>query len=410
MSIEAILFHTKKVTKNLSFRCLLYCVFALTAFFTGSLLEPFVPNEIKDLVTPQGLKGLLTILASSMLAVTTFSLSILVQAYATVATTATPRASKLIMENDTAQNALGTFIGAFLFSVIGLIGISSNYYQENMVVVLFLFTVVMIFLIIIMLLRWIDQLSKLGRIDETIDVLEQALAEAIDTRSNFPALNANILTLPQEDLGKDKCRIYSAKVGHVQHIDLPKLNALAAKLNLKIYITVGPGDFVDSITPMAYIDGDCSEETQQCVVDALSIGNTRTFSQDPRYGLIVLSEIALRALSPSTNDPGTAIQILSSYVKAIKLWDTNTSKNHRSLKNDRASIKFEHVYMYPIQESDLFEDMFAALLPAAMPHKIVTDKIRKSLLSFQQLNNKKITDCANDWLNKLNAHSNSLRH
>ncbi len=53
---------------------------------------------------------------------------------------------------------------------------------------------------------------------------------------------------------------------------------------------------------------------------AFSIGTIRTFDQDPRFGLCVLTEIAERALSPAVNDPGTAIDILGRAVRVLSLW------------------------------------------------------------------------------------------
>jgi uncharacterized membrane protein len=38
---------------------------------------------------------------------------------------------------------------------------------------------------------------------------------------------------------------------------------------------------------------------------AFTLGDMRYFEEDPRFGLITLSEIASRALSPAVNDPGT---------------------------------------------------------------------------------------------------------
>lgn len=46
------------------------------------------------------------------------------------------------------------------------------------------------------------------------------------------------------------------------------------------------------------------------IENTFSILPDRRFDQDPRFGLIVLSEIASRALSPAVNDPGTAIRVL----------------------------------------------------------------------------------------------------
>jgi uncharacterized membrane protein len=54
----------------------------------------------------------------------------------------------------------------------------------------------------------------------------------------------------------------------------------------------------------------------------------RYFHEDPRFGLITLSEIASRALSPAVND-GTAIQIISSHVRLFSLWETGDGKRKR---------------------------------------------------------------------------------
>ena len=50
---------------------------------------------------------------------------------------------------------------------------------------------------------------------------------------------------------------------------------------------------------------------------ALTDAESRTYDQDPRFGLTVLTEIAERALLPAVNDPGTAIDILGRSVRLL---------------------------------------------------------------------------------------------
>jgi uncharacterized membrane protein len=72
----------------------------------------------------------------------------------------------------------------------------------------------------------------------------------------------------------------------------------------------------------------------------------------PRFGLITLSEIASRALSPAVNDPGTAIQIISSHVRLFSLWaETGDGKKGRGKDNDRIAVP-------ELVIGDLFEDAF----------------------------------------------------
>lgn len=54
------------------------------------------------------------------------------------------------------------------------------------------------------------------------------------------------------------------------------------------------------------------------IARAFLIGDERTFDDDPRFGLVVLSEIASRALSPAVNDPGTAIDIIGTFVRLFR--------------------------------------------------------------------------------------------
>ena len=80
-----------------------------------------------------------------------------------------------------------------------------------------------------------------------------------------------------------------------------------------VHLTVRPGTFVDPTTPIAVIEhtDTVPDDVATEVRAAVLIGQQRTFDQDPRYGFIVLGEVARRALSPAVNDPGTAIQVAS---------------------------------------------------------------------------------------------------
>jgi uncharacterized membrane protein len=46
------------------------------------------------------------------------------------------------------------------------------------------------------------------------------------------------------------------------------------------------------------------------MLEAIAIGDTRTMQQDVEFGIIQLTDIAVRALSPGVNDPGTACDII----------------------------------------------------------------------------------------------------
>ena len=84
------------------------------------LVTPLVP----DLDSPRASASeatwdILSILASSMLVVATFSLGTMVQAFAAAASPATPRAARVLIDDPFSQNVLATFLGAFVFAMVG---------------------------------------------------------------------------------------------------------------------------------------------------------------------------------------------------------------------------------------------------------------------------------------------------
>ena len=74
------------------------------------------------------LTSLFAILASSMLTVATFAVSALVAAFSGVSSTSTPRARVLVMSDGTAQTALASFVGAFIYAIVALVALSGLSY------------------------------------------------------------------------------------------------------------------------------------------------------------------------------------------------------------------------------------------------------------------------------------------
>lgn len=104
----------KQTIKKLWFRATLFAIVAIITALLLILFKSMIPESVSVKVGAEAVDNILNILASSMLAVTTFSLSIMVTAYGSATTNVTPRATRLVVEDVTTQNVLATFIGSFL--------------------------------------------------------------------------------------------------------------------------------------------------------------------------------------------------------------------------------------------------------------------------------------------------------
>ena len=170
----------RQFKKQIWVRATMFSLAAVATALLAAIAEPYIPYDINLTLAAGSVDNILNILAASMLAVTTFSLSIMVSAYSAAASNVTPRSTKLLLGDSVAQNTLATFIGSFLFSIVGIIGLAAGVYGDQGRVILFVATLAVLFIITATLLRWIEQLGKFGRVGDTINRVEKAASEPAD--------------------------------------------------------------------------------------------------------------------------------------------------------------------------------------------------------------------------------------
>ncbi|HEU0072323.1 MAG TPA: DUF2254 domain-containing protein [Alphaproteobacteria bacterium] len=365
--------------RKLWVRATLIGLFAVAVALAGLLGERLIPADLPAKIGADAVESILSILASSMLAVTTFSLSVMVAAYSAATTSVTPRATKLLMQDATTQNTLAVFIGSFLFSLVSIVALSAGAYGESGRLILFVATLAVILLIVITILRWIEHLTRLGRVGETTDRVERSAAHAIRERASQPYLGGHPLRDAAKDLPASALPVYAATIGYVQHIDMRGLAELAERTSGRVFVAALPGSFVHGAQPIAYVESALDEPCRARLRDAFIVGNERSFDQDPRFGLSVLAEIASRALSPALNDPGTAIDVIGRGVRLLSLWTA-------CREADAASVP-EHprIWVPPLALADLFDDIFAPIARDGAANLEVQSRLQKACRALAEI-------------------------
>ncbi|GAB2933299.1 DUF2254 domain-containing protein [Hafnia psychrotolerans] len=366
-----------RFTRKLWFRTSLFAILAVATALLSISIKSFIPPSLSGLVGSEAVDKLLGILASSMLAVTTFSLNIMVSAYNAASSSVTPRATKLLVEDSTTQNVLATFIGSFVFSLVGIIALSMGAYGEQGRVVLFIVTLAVILLIVLTLLRWIQHLSHFGRMEETTRRVEEATQDALVQRIEEPYLGGR--HWDEQDISTlNAWPVYAKDIGYVQHVDMKLLSECAQQSSSIFFVASMPGAFVHLATPILWIQPIPKEPDTDPLMRAFTISTERSFDQDPRFGFCVLSEIASRALSPAVNDPGTAIDVIGRAVRLLSYWKVNECVSSRD-------ISFPHVYVRPIETRDLFDDIFTPIARDGASLIEVQVRLQKALHALAQM-------------------------
>ena len=361
------------LARRLWVRSTLFAAAGILSAIAGILLEPWLPDEWSLRIGAESVGNVLHIMASSMLAVATFSLTTMVSAYAGASNATTPRVTELLIRDNSAQNAVATFVGSFLFSLVGIIALNAGVYGEGGRIVLMLSTIAVIVLIVLTLLRWIDLLARFGRVGDAIARVEAVASSSLRALWEQPCYGARMRIGPPPRAAS----VIGKRIGYVQHIDLAALEQLAAENDGEVHVEVMPGNFVDNTVPLAWLNFAPDEAALRRVRGAFDIGATRSFDQDPRFGVVVLAEIAIKALSPGINDAGTAITTLSTLNRVLAILAEPREQD--------SEIDYPHVFVPPMAVEDLFEDAFSPISQSGAGDLAVGIRLQKTLQSMHRL-------------------------
>lgn len=408
------LWSLKRIMRGMWFRTTLFSLLGIVTALFAAWFQHWIPKEWTGVLGEGAVDSILQIMAASMLAVTTFSLNILVSAYASASSAATPRATELLINDTAANNALSTFLGAFLFSIVGIITLRTGLYREEGRVLLFLVTIGMIVLIVATLLHWINYLSTLGRMGHTIARLEEIACDEVRSYLRDPYRGGTPWQRRAEPLPTSAIALHAPKAGHVQWIDVAMLQELLLDYTkqssapiehagqpktaaAQIYVMVLPGQFVaPGSTPLCSVvglpvpeDEQAEQATQDFLArlrDAFTIAPSRTFDSDPRFGLVAMAEVASKALSAAVNDCGTAIDVINRSLRIFELWAQLETPAQPatapSSPTGEHEVRYPNVKVPAVALEDVFDDFFPPVGRDGAAQREVGIRLQKMLISL----------------------------
>lgn len=335
----------QQFTRGIWFRATAYTVAAVLLCVVAWVVSQFLPERIAVELGQDSVSQILSILASSMLAVTTFSLTTMVSVYSSAASAGTPRSTELFLTDRTSQNALSTFVGAFAFSIVGIVALSLGVYSETGRTVLFLGSILVVVMVLVSLLRWIGFLTVFGRLADVIDRVEAAARESMEVYCRSPRLGAARWLEPPQDAHQ----VCADLPGYVARMSVPHVQQVALEEDVRVWVHTRPGARVSEVATLVSTSKPVSEEAEARLRRAFVIAHHRSFTQDPRLGLIALSEISSKALSPGINDPGTAIEVLSALERVLEV---------AQRVDDEVEVEYDRVHLARISVDDFVTDAF----------------------------------------------------
>lgn len=370
------------ITGRFVLRASTYGAIAILLALLAAPLGARLPWQVSDWIDDTAVRDFLEVIASSMLLVATFSLGTMVAAYVAAGQIASPRVTRVLLEDPVSQNVISTFVGAFVFATIGLVGLSLELYGESGRVILLGATILVLITVIGTLFGWIDYLANLVRLGAVLNKVEAAAESAISGHNGAPHLGAR--PAGPEPFGGHGIRITG--IGYITRIDLAELDRIAARHGGRIRIETLPGALVGRNTAVALASFHPTEAEAKALACAFTVHAERDIPQDPRFGLIVLSEVASRALSPGINDAGTAIGVISRLQRLLSLW--------AEADRQTTQILFPHVEAPAIAAADLCQDAFGPLARDSAAMVEVGIRLQKALRALASLGRPDLAEAA----------------
>lgn len=334
----------RRLGRALWLRVACFAVLAFVAVILAALGAPLVPDWIEERIDAGAVIPVLEILASSMLAVSTFSLGTMVQSHRAAAQSATPRVLDLMIGDGLTQNVLGIFLGAFVYALTALILLQAGFTGGAPLVLGV--TLAVTGAVVLALVRWIAHLARLGTVQDALDRAEKQARTALTRHRRSPSLGASAIG-PETVAADHVHTLCASRSGTLQVIDV---KGLAECAKGPVWVLRRPGQQVLKGAPLMQLAETGADEA--ALLRCFVIGDNRTFEQDPVFALTVLSEIASRALSPGVNDPGTAIATISRLERL--LWDWTQA-------GPPDDCAYPQVFVHPWTPVELIEAAFAPI-------------------------------------------------
>ncbi|MDZ7602865.1 MAG: DUF2254 family protein, partial [Hoeflea sp.] len=207
------------LAERLWLRPALFGVVAVLVVALASGVDQIIGQPFAFDIKKETINDLLSIMATAMLTVATFAASVMLAAYVAAVSASTPRAFSIVVADSTSKQAISTFISAFTFSVVGLIGLNVGFIQSTGRILLFFATLCVFTLVVVTLIYWIDHVARISTVQSTIDKVSRRATDMLARHLSHPGHGGTpvyVTAAPPEGA----LAILSMFTGTVQFIDV----------------------------------------------------------------------------------------------------------------------------------------------------------------------------------------------
>ncbi len=263
-------------------------------------------------------RNLFSAMVGALLTMITVSFSTIMVVLTLYSGQFTPRITRDFIQGRVPMRVLGVFMGSFVFSIVSLYSLDKAADEHSL---LSPFVGVILAMACLAFFGYfIQHVARSVQINHIIDGISQDITRAvqrdIDEIEESDTLKRYFDERPEDLSAEPLVEIPIPEAGFVNGIDYPGLVQVASEHDVMLNLETRVGEYLEeddiAATVYAYSGADPSVDNLSAEIAAkLSCGTDRDSTEDVEFGIIILVEVALRAISPGINDPNTAIYCIS---------------------------------------------------------------------------------------------------
>lgn len=253
-------------------------------------------------------RSVVSTITGGLISLMVFSFSMVMLLLNQASSNFSPRLLPGLISNKRHQFVLGTYLGTIIYGIIILMNVHPDYKVYGVPGVSITVLVLMAIYCLALFIYFINNISKNIQVTQVLHHLHQETRRKLldlkeeDTKRLLP-----IEAMPDTGHWSE---IKTDEGGYVQNISFHHLVDIGKRTGSRFKMQRFRGEFVVEGLPLILSENPLSEEDKQEVLSCISLSTTDAVSENYVHGFKQIVEIAVKAMSPGINDPGTALNVI----------------------------------------------------------------------------------------------------
>lgn len=364
-------------------------------FFDNRLADDDLPNILTT--TVDSARSVFSAMAGGLITSITLLLSMMLVAVQLASSQFSPRTLREWLGDRTLQHTIGVVLGTTVFCLLALRSTRSLGDEGRVTTVPHSTVLVAVALGVVSLIavvRAVDHLTnslRIGSVTRRIaaDTIAVITASERLRAGQYPEGVHGGVSLESTDRGADDDADSEAIPDDARAIEAPTSGWLQQANDDTILdalpdgatgIVVAPlGAFVTAHAPLMWVspappdDDPCIDQLQL----AFAFGDTRTLQEDVAFGILQLTDIAVRALSPGVNDPSTANDVIVHLGHVLTEAWSQPPAEHRRTERGRTVVRYQPAH------GDLLVEAFGPIRRYGSADPSVLSTLARTVLTLR---------------------------